>query len=44
MWHFLDIKDFDKECLSALLDTARDLKSHSPVAAQPHHPNTTAAT
>ena len=27
MWHFLDIKDFDKERLSALLDTAHDMKS-----------------
>ena len=27
MRHFLDIKDFDKERLSALLDTARDMKS-----------------
>ena len=27
MRHFLDIKDFDKERLSALLDTARDIKS-----------------
>ena len=27
MWHFLDIKDFDKESLSALLDTAHDMKS-----------------
>ena len=27
MRHFLDIKDFDRERLSSLLDTARDLKS-----------------
>ena len=27
MRHFLDIKDFDKERLSAVLDTARDMKS-----------------
>ena len=27
MQHFLDIKDFDKERLSALLNTARDIKS-----------------
>jgi ornithine carbamoyltransferase len=27
MWHFLDIRDFDKERLSALLDTAHDMKS-----------------
>ena len=27
MRHFLDIKDFDKEQLSALLDAARDMKS-----------------
>ena len=27
MWHFLDIKDFDRERLSSFLDTARDLKS-----------------
>ena len=27
MRHFLDIKDFDKKQLSALLDTARDMKS-----------------
>ena len=27
MRHFLDIKDFDKKRLSALLDTARDMKS-----------------
>ena len=27
MRHFLDLKDFDKERLSALLDTARDMKS-----------------
>ena len=27
MRHFLDIKDFDRERLSSLLDTARDMKS-----------------
>ena len=27
MRHFLDIKDFDKERLSALLNAARDMKS-----------------
>ena len=27
MRHFLDIKDFDRVCLSSLLDTARDMKS-----------------
>ena len=33
MRHFLDIKDFDKERLSALLDTARDMKSGHDVGA-----------
>ena len=27
MRHFLDIKDFDKDRLTALLETARDMKS-----------------
>ena len=27
MRHFLDIKDFDKDRLTAMLDTARDMKS-----------------
>ncbi|MEC7208808.1 MAG: ornithine carbamoyltransferase, partial [Pseudomonadota bacterium] len=27
MRHFLDIKDFDKDRLTAMLETARDMKS-----------------